>query len=123
MHCNGLRLVLGLGLVRVSSRVRVSVMVRFSIRTSWVVNFALSLLAASNLHSSPLRNAKKTGLWDLRRIFYKACLVLMMSRQLRRYRTITNRNCLVNSPVLKLHVVRYCRVEILVVSTRREPDI
>ena len=45
MHCNNLRLVLGLGLVRVSSRVRVkvrvSVMVKVSIRTSWVVNFAL----------------------------------------------------------------------------------
>jgi len=49
MHCNNLRLVLGLGLVRVSSRVRVrirvkvrvSVMVRVSIRTSWVVNFTL----------------------------------------------------------------------------------
>ena len=51
MHCNNLTLVLGLGLVRVSSRirvrirvrvkVRVSVMVRVSIRTSWVVNFAL----------------------------------------------------------------------------------
>ena len=49
MHCNNLRLVLGLGLVRVSSRVRVrikvkvrvSVLVRVSIRTSWVVNFAL----------------------------------------------------------------------------------
>jgi len=49
MHCNNLRLVLGPGLVRVSSRVRVrirvkvrvSVMVRTSIRTSWVVNFAL----------------------------------------------------------------------------------
>jgi len=51
MHCNGLRLVLGLALVKVSSRVRVrirvklkvrvSVMVRVSIRTSWVVNFAL----------------------------------------------------------------------------------
>ena len=49
MHC--IRLVLGLGLVRVSSRVRVrvrvrvkirvSVLVRVSIRTSWVVNFAL----------------------------------------------------------------------------------
>ena len=46
MHCNNLRLVLGLGLVRVSSRVRVrvrvkvrvSVLVRVSIRTSWVVN-------------------------------------------------------------------------------------
>jgi len=43
MHCNNLRLVLGLGLVRVSSRVRVrvkvrvSVIVRVSIRTSWVV--------------------------------------------------------------------------------------
>jgi len=45
MRCNNLRLVLGLGLVRVSSRiraeVRVSLMVRVSIRTSWVVNFAL----------------------------------------------------------------------------------
>jgi len=49
MHCNNLRLVLGSGLVRVSSRVRVrvrvkvriSVLVRVSIRTSWVVNFAL----------------------------------------------------------------------------------
>ena len=45
MHFNNLGLVLGFGLVRVSSRVRVrirvSVMVRVSIRTSWVVNFAL----------------------------------------------------------------------------------
>ena len=43
MHCNNLRLILGLGLVRVSSRVRVrvSVLVRVSIRTNWVVNFAL----------------------------------------------------------------------------------
>jgi len=49
MLCKVLRLVLRLGLVRVSSRVRirirvkvkVSVMVRVSIRTSWVVNFAL----------------------------------------------------------------------------------
>ena len=49
MHCNNLRLVLGLGFVRVSSRVRVrirvkvrvSVMVRVSIRTSWVVNLTL----------------------------------------------------------------------------------
>ena len=49
MHCNNLRLILGLGLVRVSSRVRVririrvrvSVMVRVSTRRSWVVNFAL----------------------------------------------------------------------------------
>jgi len=45
MHCNNLRLVLGLGLVRVSSRVkvkvRVSVMVRVSIRISWMVNFTL----------------------------------------------------------------------------------
>jgi len=49
MHCNNLRLVLGLGLVRVSSRVRVrirvkvrvSVMVRVSSGTSWLVNFAL----------------------------------------------------------------------------------
>ena len=50
MHCNNLRLVLGLGLIRVSSKVRVkirvkvkvrvSVLVRVSIRTSWVVNFA-----------------------------------------------------------------------------------
>ena len=61
MHCNNLRLVLGLGLVRVSSRVRVrvkvrvSVLVRVSIRTNWVVNLLrpVSLLPASNLHSSP----------------------------------------------------------------------
>jgi len=62
-HCNNLRLVLGLGLVRVSSRVRVgirvkvrvSVMVRVSIRTSWEMNVPVpvSLLPASNLHSSP----------------------------------------------------------------------
>jgi len=46
---DNLGLVLGLGLVRVSScfrvrirvKVRVSIMVRVSIRTSWVVNFAL----------------------------------------------------------------------------------
>ena len=47
MHCNNLSLVLGLGLVRISRRVtvtvtvRVSVLVRVSIRTNWVVNFAL----------------------------------------------------------------------------------
>jgi len=50
MHCNNLRLVLGLGLVyrvsgwvRVRIRVkdRVSAVVRVSIRTRWVVNFAL----------------------------------------------------------------------------------
>ena len=51
MHCNNLRLVLGLGLLRVSGRVsgrvrvrvkvRVSILVRVSIRTSWVVNLAL----------------------------------------------------------------------------------
>jgi len=45
MHCNNLRLVLGLGLVRVSSRIRiklrVSVMVRVSIRATSAVNFAL----------------------------------------------------------------------------------
>jgi len=47
MHCNNyLRLVSGLGFVRVSSRVRIrvkvriSVMIRVSIRTSWVVDFA-----------------------------------------------------------------------------------
>jgi len=58
MHCNNLRLVLGL--VRVSSRVRirvkvrVSVLVRVSIRTSWLGGelHPISLLPASNLHSS-----------------------------------------------------------------------
>ena len=48
MHCNNLRLVLRLGLVRVSSRVRVtirvkvrvSVMVRVSIRTSGITDFS-----------------------------------------------------------------------------------
>ena len=60
IHCNNLRLVLGLELVRVSSRVRirvkvrVSVMVRVSIRTSLLGGELrpISLLPASNLHSS-----------------------------------------------------------------------
>ena len=65
MHCNNLRLVLRLGLARVSSRVRVrirvkvkvrvSVMVRVSISTSWV-----ALLPASNLHSSQTLNDSLT---------------------------------------------------------------
>ena len=62
MHCNNLRLVLGLGLVRVSSRVRVrirvkvrvSVMVRVSIRTRWVVNFALFRCYLSVIYTRPL---------------------------------------------------------------------
>ena len=66
MHCNNLRLVLGLGLVRVSSRVRarvrvkvrVSVLVRVSIRTNWVMNFAVP---ASNLHSSHTRKHPRTA--------------------------------------------------------------
>jgi len=66
MHCNNLRLVLGLGLVRVSSRVmvrirvkvRVSVMARVSIRTS-----CISLLPASNLHSSPKSKSDYCLLW------------------------------------------------------------
>ena len=49
MHCDNLGLVLGLGLVRVSSRVwvkvRVNIMVRVSIRTSWMVNFAARRLS------------------------------------------------------------------------------
>ena len=61
MHCNNLRLVLGLGLVRVSSRVRVrirvkvriSFMVRPSIRTLELG--LISLLPASNLHWSQYR--------------------------------------------------------------------
>jgi len=62
MHCNNLRLVLGLGLVRVSSRVsvrirvkvRVSVLVRVSIRTSWVVNFALFRCYRPVIHTRPV---------------------------------------------------------------------
>ena len=62
MHCNNyLRLVLGLGFVRVSSRVRVrirvkvraSVMVRVSIRTSWVVNFAIFRCYRPVIHTRP----------------------------------------------------------------------
>ena len=58
MHCNSLRLVLGLALVSIRVRVmirvkvRFSVMVRVSIRTRWVVNFALFRYPASNLHAS-----------------------------------------------------------------------
>jgi len=62
MHCNNLRLVLGLGLVRVSSRVRVrirvrvrvSVMVRVSIRRSWVVNFVLFRCYRSVIYTRPV---------------------------------------------------------------------
>jgi len=57
MHCNNLRLVLGLGLVRVSSRVRVkvrvSVLVSVSIKTSWVVNFALFLCYRPVIYTRP----------------------------------------------------------------------
>ena len=59
MHCNNFRLVLGLGLVRVNSRVRigvkvrVSVMVRVSIRASWVVNFALFRCYRSVIYTRP----------------------------------------------------------------------
>jgi len=62
MHCNNLRLVLGLGLVRVVSRVRirvkirVSVMARVSIRTSWVVNFALFRCYWPVSYSCPLND-------------------------------------------------------------------
>ena len=56
-----IRLVLGLGLVRVSSRVRVrirvkvrvSVMVRVSVRTSWVVSFALFRCYRSVIYTRP----------------------------------------------------------------------
>jgi len=58
MHCNNLTLVLGLGLVRVSSRVRVSVMVRVSLRTSWVVNFALFRCYWPVIYTRPTLNYK-----------------------------------------------------------------
>jgi len=62
MHYNNLRLVLGLGLVRVSSRVRVrirvkvrvSVMVRVSIRRCWVVNFALFRCYRPIIYTRPI---------------------------------------------------------------------
>jgi len=60
MHCNNLRLVLGLGLVRVGSRVRVrvkvrvSVLVRVSIRTNWVVNFALFRCYRPVIYTGPV---------------------------------------------------------------------
>ena len=54
---------LGLGLVRVSSRVRVrirvkvrvSVMVRVSIRTNWVVNFALFRCYRPVIYTRPIK--------------------------------------------------------------------
>ena len=72
MHCNNLRLVLGLGLVRVSSRVRVSVMVkvrvsilvRVSIRTSWVVNFALFLCYRPVIYTRRYDFRKRTSLYN-----------------------------------------------------------
>jgi len=58
MRCNNLSLVLGLGLVRVSSRVRVkvrvSVLVRVSIRTSWMVNFALFRCYRPVIYTRPM---------------------------------------------------------------------
>ena len=63
MHCNNLRLVLGLGLVRVSSRVRVrvklrvGVLVRVSIRTSWVANFALFRCYRPVIYTRPLSSS------------------------------------------------------------------
>jgi len=62
MHCNNLRLVWGLGLVGVSSRLRVrirvkvkvSVMIRVSSRTSWVVNFALFRCYRPVIYTRPM---------------------------------------------------------------------
>ena len=69
MHCNNLRLVLGLGLVRVSSRVRVrvkvSVLVRVSIRTSWVVNFALFLCYRPVIYTRPVPSSPVYRHFDL----------------------------------------------------------
>jgi len=72
MHCNNLRLVLGLGLVRVSSRVRVrvkvkvrvSVLVRVSIRTSWVANFALFLCYRPVIYTRPYDFRKRISLYN-----------------------------------------------------------
>jgi len=64
VHCsNNLRLVLGLGFVRLGSRVRVtirvnirvSVMVRVSITISWVVNFAIFRCYRPVIYTHPLR--------------------------------------------------------------------
>ena len=80
MHCNNLRLVLGLGLLRVSSwlrvrirvKVRVSVMVRVSSRTSWVVNFALFRCYRPVIYTRPVsfghdsytyRKSRSLGSW------------------------------------------------------------
>jgi len=41
MHCNNLRLVLGLGLVRVSNRVRVRVRIRVKVRVSVLVRVSI----------------------------------------------------------------------------------
>jgi len=51
MHCNNLRLVLGLGLVRVSSRVRIRVKVRVSVmvRVNQTIGIVLLFTIASNI--------------------------------------------------------------------------
>jgi len=75
MHCNNSRLVLGLGLVKVSSRVRVrirvkvrvSVMVRVSIRTSWVVNFPLFRSCRPVIYTRPLDCIKMNRLAEYHR--------------------------------------------------------
>jgi len=68
MHCNNLTLVLGLGLVRVSSRVmvrvtvRVSVVVWVSIRTSWVVNFTLFCCYRPVIYTRPKEAVKQVSI-------------------------------------------------------------
>jgi len=51
MHCNNLRLVLGLGLVRVSSRVRIRIKVRVSVmvRVNQTIGIVLLFTIAWNI--------------------------------------------------------------------------
>jgi len=84
VHCNNLRLVLGLGLVRFSSRVRVrirvkvrvSVLVRASIRTSWVVNVALFRCYRPVIYTRPhilLTNFQQVLWFRCMSVFTQAC--------------------------------------------------
>jgi len=86
MHCNNLRLVLGLGLVRVGSRVRVrvkvrvSVLVRVSIRTNWVVNFALFRCYRPVIYTRPgLVLGLALGLVSLVHLIAKTKLTLILT--------------------------------------------
>ena len=93
MHCNNLRLVLGLGLVRVSSRVRVSVMARVSIRTSWVANYALLRCHLPVIYTRPAGAANMAGAWFIHQLVRPVWPARVLYRPLRPAYGYGNEHC------------------------------